>query len=365
MRKSVLVVTLAVLALVVGFMLVYRERSARAGTVDLDRALLALLPPQATSLIGADIARLKGTPLYRHMEEQSKADGKSRNQIDEFVALTGFDPRRDVEELLMASWVEGNEPQFVAVARGRFPIAALSREILQNKGRVENYRGVQVFGPEARPRPQLGPDAGERRKRLEGQAAPARRDEHGEFAFLDDRTALAGSRFGVRSAIDRKLGGGPSLLGNTALLSRAQSIASSNQVWAVSQRPGEIVAKALPQDGPANASNFARIFSSMQYSTFALDLLNGLDLKASGLCRSAEDAKTLADAARGIVALGRLTLSQKEPEMMTVFDGIQVSEKGEELEILVHIERQAFENLLEKSRTKTPVRTVSAGVPQR
>ncbi len=360
MRKSVLVVTLAVLALVVGFVLVYMERSARAATVDLDRALVALLPPNATSVIGVDVERLKGTPLYRHMEEQSRqADGKGRNPLDELVALTGFDPRRDVEELLVASWMEGGEPQFVAVARGRFPIAALGREIIGKKGRVETYRGVQVFGPEARP------DTGERLRRVETQAGPKRRDEPGEFAFLDDRTALAGSRFGVRSAIDRKAGGGPSLLGNTAILSRAQSIRSSNQLWAVSQQPGEIVAKALPKDAPANASNFARIFSSMQYSVFALDLMNGLDLKVSGLCRTAEDAKTLGDAARGIIALGRLTLSQKEPEMMTVFDGVQVSEKGEELEIVVHIERQAFENLLEKSRSKTPVRTVSAGVPQR
>lgn len=330
MRKWIVSGLLA--ALVVAGVALYLKRSERAASaqgITLDRSLVALLPANATSLVGVDVERLKRTAAYRHFEEESRrGDGSGRNHFDEFVAETGFDPRRDVDELLIASWGGGDadaKAQFVAVARGRFQVSSLTRHLREKKATVENYRGFQIFGPE--------------------QGRPTRSKEPGGFAFLDDRTALAGSRAGVLGAIDRKVGGGPSLLANTALLGRAQTISGANQVWAVSESPGQVVTHALPKD-----QNFAQIFSSMQNSTFALDLMNGLELRASGVCKTAQDAKTLGDAARGVVAIGRLSASQKEPELMALFDGIEVDERNAELNISVHMDPQAFEKLLEKTR---------------
>jgi hypothetical protein len=159
---------------------------------------------------------------------------------------------------------------------------------------------------------------------------------------------LAGTRPELLGAIDRKLGGGPSLTSNTALLSRAQAISGTHQVWAVSSRPGQLVNRNLPRGGNAQASNFARIFSTMSDTSLALDLSGGLELRAQGLCQSGQDAKTLADAVRGLVALGRLSASEKEPEMMNVLDGIQVEERNNELAIKVKLDQTGFEKLLEK-----------------
>ncbi len=347
MRKSLLCGVLVMLVAAAALVVIGEPQAVKAQGITVDRSLLALLPAQATSLVGVDVERLKGTLLYRHFEEQSrKGDSQGRNHLDEFTVRTGFDPRRDVEQLLIASWVEGSEPQFVAVARGRFPVSNLSQFIRNEKAAVESYRGIQIFGP---PTERVAKD--QNTMRVEKRRSGKHRDD-GAFAFLDERTAVAGSRVGVHWAIDRKVGGGPSLLANSALLNRAQAINSSSQIWAVSVKPGEVITKALPEGGPEQASNFARIFSSMQNTVFALDLMNGLELRASGVCKTAEDAKTLGDAARGAVAFGRLAASQKEPEMMAVLDTIRVEERGQELDLTVQMDRPTLEKLLEKSTQK-------------
>lgn len=347
MRKAFVWVSFVVLAaLVLGVYLARSARHASAQSITLDRTLVALLPSNATTLVGVDLDRLKGTTLYRHIEEESHR-GPANSQFDAFTAATGFDPRRDVRELLMASWIDPaskNEPQFVAVARGDFNVEAIGREV-RKEGKVtsEIYRGLEVFAPET----------GGKQPR---KNAPKTPHEQGAFAFLDQKTAIAGTRAAVLAAIDRKAGGGPSLLDNSSLLARAQTISSSSQVWAVSQNPGDVVARAMPKSGSVETSNFARIFASMQNSTFALDLMNGLDLRAVGLCKTSEDAKTLGDAARGFVAIGRLTASQKEPELMTLLDGVTVEERNAELNISVRVDLNTLDKLLEKKKSRGPVR---------
>ncbi len=353
MRKWIAGAALAAVAAAgVALYLVRGGPPAQAQGVVLGRAMVALLPPQTTSLVGVDVERLKGTPLYRYFEDQAQA-GNGVNELEQFTARTGFDPRRDVQNLLVASWTDPAAPvttapmtgpaglsgEFVAVARGQFNVPQLSQQFKDKKSAVESYRGFEVFGPAP------GPARGRRR-------AESQQQDHGRFVFLDDKTAVAGTRAAVLAAIDRKLGGGPSLLDKPALLNRAQTIVGSNQVWAVSDSPGAFVTRAMPKESPGATSNFARIFSSLKGSSFALDLTNGLDLKAGGECQSPQDAKTLGDAARGVAALGRLSVSQEQPELMVLFDGIDVQERNAELSIAVHLDAQNFQKLLETTKTR-------------
>lgn len=348
MRKSVIFVLVFVVA-ALGWYLLRSGQPANAQTITLERSLLALLPPDATTLVGVDVERLKQTAVYRRFEEENRITGSiGDSHFNDFMAATGFDPRRDVQELLIAALpvaasADPSASQFVAVARGQFNVGAIGRKLRQEKAVVENYRGFEVFSSKRRAEPP--------RSRNQSPREP------GAFTFLDEKTALAGTRGALLAAIDRKAGGGPSLLSNAALLGRAQTIGATSQVWAVSESPGEVVTRALPKDNSVQSSNFARIFAGMKNSTFALDLMNGLDLRAAGVCKTPEDAKTLGDAARGFVAIGRLTVSQKEPELMAVFDGIRVEERNTELDISVRVDPANFEKLLDKTRPRKPARS--------
>jgi hypothetical protein len=388
MRKSVwLASLLAVATLGVSLYLTRAARSAKAQGVVLDRSLVALLPPDATTLVGVDVARLKSTPVYQDLESQQQA-GPGRDHLDAFAAATGFDPRRDVQALLIASpplpaassttstspapapsiapsspnapsaSARPNFPvaQWVAVARGTFNVASLSSQLRQKNASVQNYRGIDIFGPAPhKPASPTSPQAAPRPPR----AKRSNPQQQGAFAFLDDKTAVAGTLPSVLAAIDRKLVGGPSLLANSSLLARAETISAASQVWAISLNPGEVVTRALPKNNSAESSNFARIFSGMQNSTFALDLMSGLNLKADGLCRTADDAKTLGDAARGLVAIGRLAVSEKQPDLVAVFDGIHVEESNAAVNITVQLDLNTFEKLLDRARSQRKIRDVS------
>src|SRR5258708_2518010 len=76
-----------------------------------DNVLVRMVPPGTTALVGAQIQALIATPIYR-----SLMDKQATAMFDKFAAETGFDPRRDVREILFATMPSGG----VLLARGKF-----------------------------------------------------------------------------------------------------------------------------------------------------------------------------------------------------------------------------------------------------
>ena len=317
------------------------DESQAAG---LDRELAALLPSNATSLMGADILRLKTTPVYRFLEEESRKNESSQRGLKTIAEGTGFDPWQDLERVLAASWVDASDDKSGAptawvliVARGRFDLTEIGRQL--DDAEVEQYRGVTVYHqpvPETR-----GSIPGE-----PGSEFLEQLEDGFSLAFFDERIAVAGVKPAVMETIDRKMDGGASLLDNTQLLERAEALNSSNQLWSVSLNTGELWesgAGSLPSG--INIPAF-RIFRSMESSSLAADLTDGIDVKAEGVCATPEDAKTLADAGRGMVALGRLTLSEQYPDIMKLFDAIDVIDDQKVIRASVKMTASDFETLL-------------------
>src|SRR5579885_3456011 len=72
MRRFVLWGSLLAAAASLGLYLGRSGPHASAQAVRLDPSLIALLPPDATTLLGVDVQRLKKTAVYQHMEEQGR-----------------------------------------------------------------------------------------------------------------------------------------------------------------------------------------------------------------------------------------------------------------------------------------------------
>lgn len=67
-----------------------------------DNVLVRMVPPDATSLVGAHMDQLIASDLYQKLLAQQKLP-----QIDQFSQETGFDPRRDVREILLVTVPQG------------------------------------------------------------------------------------------------------------------------------------------------------------------------------------------------------------------------------------------------------------------
>jgi len=277
--------------------------SAQMGGTRVDPALAALIPADTIVLAGVRMAEFRATPLYAKLISQ-----KRLSELDDFAKKTNFDPRKDVNELLVAS----NGTDNTVLARGNFKIQA--PEGLQKSA----YKGVTVYGK-----------------------------GDGAYAILNATTAVAGAESAVHKAIDQKQSG---QRGAAALIDRARGLTGPGQIWLVANGWGTLPDRLSREGG--NLSNASRFFRGIEKATLMVDLKSGVVARAKGACRTEQDAKTLGDAARGLVGLGRLTVPENKPEMLKLFDGIKVDQKDLSIEIDVNIPADLIDGLLQMTPSR-------------
>ena len=273
--------------------------SAGTGHTSIDSTLAALVPSEATMLAGVRMDAVRATPVY-----QKLVAGRSFPQLDDFARETGFDPRRDVRELLMAS--DGKDT--LITARGTFNehgFAGLAKQ---------SYKGVTIYT----------------------------RDQGG-VALIDHSTAVAGTLPAVKAALDRYKSGERS--GPAELLARARQIPPQDQIWSVSNGFENLLTIGFPETG--NAANISRVLRSLENATIAADLRTGVNGYLTGTCRTDEDAKNLGDAARGLIGLGRLSVPEKQPELLRLWDGIKVDQQQRTVTITVAVPQDLVDKMLD------------------
>jgi hypothetical protein len=293
--------------------------SAETGRTGIDSTLVALVPPDATMLSGIRMEAVRATALYQKMLAQ-----KALPQLDDFARQTGFDPRRDVRELLIAS----NGTDVLMAARGTFNLRAIEGST------KSSYKGYTLYASESR-----------------------------AVGLIDSTTAVAGPLPAVRAALDRYKSGDRAR--PEELLVRARQIPPENQIWSVSNGFENLLTMTIPQQG--NAANAARILQSLQNTTAAADFRAGVNGYINGLCRSDQDAKNLGDAARGLVGLGRLSVPENQPELLKLWDGIKVDQQQRTVKITVGIPQELVDKLIDMLGKQSTLRRqpVSLAAPNR
>ena len=274
--------------------------SAAFAQVHVDPVLARMVPPGTVSLTGARMDQIRLTPMYQKMIAESKLP-----DVDRFARETGFDPRRDVRELLVAS--NGMEGPPVVVARGTF-------------GRITNFSQMKTFKHDI--------------YAIHG-------DDRAGFCLLDDSTAAAGPLPGLYAALDHWRSGAPAA--TPAMLKRIEQFPAGTQLWAVSEGgfnfPGGITLRQGSVD-------FAQIFRNVQQVAFSADLRNGLDAVLEADVKTEEDAKNLGDAARGLIGLARLSVPDQHRELLKVWDGFHVDQHARHIALTAKVPQELIEQLV-------------------
>lgn len=299
---------------------------ASAGTVPPDVGSLALMPPQVTALFGADIDGLRASTLYGAWHQRAEQKLRDREYTD-FVARTGFDPERDLAGVTAAVWQIGDQPAFLAVVTARYNRFSLSTFLREMGSPSDNYRGFELFN------------------------SPGARHNPAALALMDDHIILAGTATAVKQALDLKLQPGPNALGNTALIERVRKIGAENQVWAVSSAPGAFLPAHVPPGGQANA---LRVLQGMESSTFGLNATSGLRLLMEGTCASEDDARTLADAAQGLLAMARLAAPTDRPQALELLNAFQIEQQQRQVRVTAEISQPLLDQFAENPNLFLP-----------
>jgi hypothetical protein len=265
-----------------------------------DNVLERMVPPGTTSLVGVHMEQIKQTEIYRKM-----LASQNLAQVDQFAADTGFDPRSDVRELLFASTASGS----AMLARGTFHIHS---DKLANAKRIRHGEYTIVSSGT------------------------------GGYCVLDATLAVAGELPVVEAALDEWKSG--SHASAQPLLTHASGVGQQSQFWGVSTGAGNFLAEHPP--GVNSGLDFSKIFRGLQDTWFQADLSGGLRAEVHGVTATDKDASNLKDAVRGMVGLGRLNVPDNQPEMLKVWDGIEVDQQGRSISIRADIAQDLIDRMV-------------------
>jgi hypothetical protein len=286
-----------------------------------DSALLNLLPPDAQVIFGIHVEQSRYSPFGQFLlAKAEKEDGDLR----EFIAVTGFDPRRDITELVGAS--RGAGKFGVVCVRGRFDMARIVSAAQAKEGATEQYQGATViFGPGKKP--------------------------HG-VAFLDSTLAVAGDVDSVRAAIDRWRNGGAL---NPETAARVMETAGRYDAWIVTAvSPVELAGK-IPDDTVSSTMQ-GDVIRAIEQMSGGVKFGADVTIAGESVLKTDKDAAALADVIRFMVSLAQFHgNAEAQARFGEYARRLDLAAEGNRVKLSLVIPEAEFEKLFQ-SLEKRPAR---------
>jgi hypothetical protein len=283
-----------------------------------DAVLPDYLPSETRAVFG-----IRVRSIVDLLDSQSFA-GEWRGMGSRLMAqspLAGFDPLKDLDEVLIASTGQGENPPVLIVLHGRFDVDRLA------SGRAD-YHGTPMIE-----------DA----------------KKAGAIAFLDASTAIAGDAPLVRAAIDRR-GSGAGV--DASLAARIEPLRSRYGIWGIGDRLNELPSKTKEHGA----------MDSLDQFEVGVDLAQGLELTAKLHVRSPEDAEKLASAlalAGTMLKGGQASSTNTKVDMHTENGWLTLSLKvpPDELNKAIQEQRASLQSALVSRLGVPPVPAAAAPAP--
>jgi hypothetical protein len=267
-----------------------------------DPALLNLVMPGATLLAGINVEKARTTPFGQFLLTQLPTG----DALAGFIANSGFDPRQDLTELLMAS--NGDSKAGLVLAKGNFDPTKIADLIAQDgKYIAQTYKGAQL---------------------ITGSAPKG----NGAVAFLSSNIAVIGDLDSVKSAVDRSSGTNvidPTLAARIAAF-------SSTDAWSISTSGIKF------PDGTDNPLSGA--LKTIQQASGSIILSSPVQISAEATAASDQDATSLSDVLKFVAAMMGGN-SQNNPAM-ALLNTLTVSTDHSVVKVQLSIPEEQLEELI-------------------
>lgn len=236
-----------------------------------DPQLIGLLMPDAKVVAGINVEQAKNSPFGQYLLTRTPGPDQGFQKL---TALTGFDPRRDLQEVLMASRGEPGQHTGLVVARGTFDSARIFGAARLNGQVTTLYNGVEM---------------------VSGKNS----DDHHAVAFLNGVIAIAGDDVSVRAAIDRR--NTPSIL-DPALAAKISALSATQDAWTVSIVPVSALGQNVPN---ANLNGMLQgdLLKSIQQASAGVKFGAVVQFSGEAVARSDKDATALVDVVRFLAGM--------------------------------------------------------------
>jgi hypothetical protein len=280
---------------------------------------LALVPADASTVAMLRWSDLRSSPLGAQVFAQMdgvSADGDGSR----FLRDTGLNPREDVDTMVLSMTKVGEGSDDVLVVfEGRFDpnrigSALVARNAVLQKGPHGSYYRLQ--------------------------ADTTVHDRPGAVALVNPGLMLAGNESAVVAALARKESGGAGgLMAGQGLGKQLSRVDAGASAWALVDLT-RLPASALngPRHSTGSADDASRaVMGAMKSVSLAVlqATVHGdsVDVSAFGLTNDAENRALLQDSLRGVLAMWRLAIQDKSPDLVSVIRGFKIEDDGEGVSI--------------------------------
>ncbi len=291
------------------------------GAFAADSTLLEAVMPDAQVLAGLQVDSAKSSAFGQYVLSHLSVND---TKLEQFTSETGFDPRQDVNEIVVASnWKAGSaDNRWIVSAHGTFNIAKITSVAVANGGTVAAYQGINVVSIPAASASQLATG----------------------IAFTDSSTALVGDVASVQAGIGRmKSNQGP----DVSILTKAQTASSGKDFWFVTLVPLSNFSSAIPNANLGGAMQ-GNLFAAINQASGGIRFGDTVTISAEAVTRSEKDAQALVDVVKFFASLVQLNKQQNPTagQVATLLDTLQATTSGNITNISLAIPEQQLEQLI-------------------
>jgi hypothetical protein len=245
--------------------------------------------------------------------------------FQQFVQATGFDPLRDITEVVAASTGVPGDRSGLAAVRGTFNVPQIVSFVKMTGGTVDESQGVPIIS---------SPD---------GQMA---------IALLDSTLAVAGDANSVMGALARR--SAPSNL-DPALLAKAGTLSVAQDAWAVTTvTPGAAGIPAAPNAGGFDLTALQNI----QQSSAGIKFGTSVNVTAEVVTDTPQNADALANVARLLVQLG--VMNPQGSQVAPILQNLSIKTAGTAIQLSLSIPEDVLEQLSPAKKRRPVVRKVGS-----
>ena len=276
-----------------------------------DPQLLNLVMPDVKVMADINVEQAKTSPFGQFVLAQVQPQ-----QLMQIAALTGFDPSKDVNELLVA----GNgaaQHSGLALVLGNFNVTAISALIATQKMVTETYGGITIFEDPKK---------------------------EGGLAFLSNSIAAAGDLTNVKAAIDRV--SSPSIL-PASLLGEIGQLSAANDAWALTTVPPSSLKQAAAAPAIPGLGNGAEnVLGTVQSASAGVKFGTNVVMTAQAQADTAQNATAIAGLIQLLVNMAQLKAAE-QPQVQALVKALTVSATGATINISLTLPSTQFQELLQ------------------
>jgi hypothetical protein len=280
-----------------------------------DPQLLNLVMPDARVMAGVNVTSARNSIFGQFMLSKIPAGDTG---LEKLISLTGFDPRQDLSEILMASSAVQGSKSALVLARGNFDVAKITAAL--NGQQMQNWDGAVLI-------------------------TPAKANDNGAVAFLNSSIAIAGDAASVKAALDRQNNANSI---DPALGAQVQALSAADDAWTVSIASA---ASLLPMGAMADTSGnqITGILKNIQSSSGGVKFRDqNVNISGQAVADSPQNAGALSDVIRLLATLAGANsgANAQAAAVAGILQSLQITIDGTAVNLALTVPESQLESFL-------------------